>query len=268
MYGYYTSLQIDFLGRHNQHDMEMISICDNCQEPAFLVTKAYLSLAAVFAIHVNRNIGIITRIVSLKRVGKYFTIHSASSTTMHYIAVCFQENRKHSGTKRNFSFLAYGRWTKRNLIQSSCSLSTDSNCLSRYELSNLSLYVFGVFFKYHSARDRYNRQLSIGTISLFQSYKATKDWSTSDWYKHIEVTFLGEEGKYFPLMISSASKCNSNRLNQYVNFVPGLDWGGLRREWFQLLCTELFEKSGLFVKLSDSSQSLVSKQFRIIYRYL
>ena len=39
----------------------------------------------------------------------------------------------------------------------------------------------------------------------------------------------------------------------------GLDWGGLSREWFQLVCTELFETSGLFVKLSqDSQQSLVT----------
>ncbi|KAK7493478.1 hypothetical protein BaRGS_00015378 [Batillaria attramentaria] len=67
---------------------------------------------------------------------------------------------------------------------------------------------------------------------LHDSYKTTKSFDLGDWCRLFEVSFTGEEG---------------------------LDWGGLRREWFELLCTELFDpaRSGLFKKLSSSSQSMV-----------
>ncbi|XP_071079014.1 apoptosis-resistant E3 ubiquitin protein ligase 1-like [Haliotis cracherodii] len=67
---------------------------------------------------------------------------------------------------------------------------------------------------------------------LHSSYKATKHFDLSDWCKRFEINFIGEEG---------------------------LDWGGLRREWFELLCTELFDPSGagLFTRFTDDSQGLV-----------
>ncbi|KAL3873875.1 hypothetical protein ACJMK2_036958 [Sinanodonta woodiana] len=67
---------------------------------------------------------------------------------------------------------------------------------------------------------------------LHSSLKATRNFDLSDWCKNFEVTFIGEEG---------------------------LDWGGLRREWFELLCKELFDHndSGLFKRLSEDSQGLV-----------
>ena len=39
-----------------------------------------------------------------------------------------------------------------------------------------------------------------------------------------------------------------------------LDWGGVRREWFELLTAELFdpERSGLFKRLQSDNQGLVS----------
>ena len=39
----------------------------------------------------------------------------------------------------------------------------------------------------------------------------------------------------------------------------GLDWGGLRREWFELLCLKLFDphETGLFTKFKDDKQALV-----------
>lgn len=38
----------------------------------------------------------------------------------------------------------------------------------------------------------------------------------------------------------------------------GIDWGGLRREWFELICCQLFDaKNGLFTGFHDSQQSLV-----------
>ena len=41
--------------------------------------------------------------------------------------------------------------------------------------------------------------------------------------------------------------------------LPGLDWGGVRREWFEILCVALFEPtgSGLFTRFHDDTQGLV-----------
>ena len=39
----------------------------------------------------------------------------------------------------------------------------------------------------------------------------------------------------------------------------GLDWGGLRREWFEMLCSELFDATGcgLFIQFNTDTQALV-----------
>ena len=42
----------------------------------------------------------------------------------------------------------------------------------------------------------------------------------------------------------------------FSSFV-GLDWGGVRREFFTLLCCELFESYGLFARFSEDHQALV-----------
>ena len=58
-----------------------------------------------------------------------------------------------------------------------------------------------------------------------------------------------------------------------MNSFPGLDWGGLRREWFELLCVALFDRrhSGLFTSFSDddpgASQALVHPNARIPLDY-
>lgn len=40
--------------------------------------------------------------------------------------------------------------------------------------------------------------------------------------------------------------------------VPGLDWGGVRREWFELICAALFDSgNGLFASFGESQQALV-----------
>lgn len=63
------------------------------------------------------------------------------------------------------------------------------------------------------------------------SMKATKNFSVSDWCGNFEVQFHGEQG---------------------------IDWGGLRREWFELVCTTLFDpRSGLFCTFHDKRQALV-----------
>ncbi|KAL4721148.1 hypothetical protein ACJJTC_012385, partial [Scirpophaga incertulas] len=55
------------------------------------------------------------------------------------------------------------------------------------------------------------------------SLKATKGFSTQHWCRDFHVSFVGEQG---------------------------VDWGGVRREWFSLLCGQLFSaRLGLFVPL-------------------
>ncbi|KAL3213907.1 hypothetical protein MRX96_007313 [Rhipicephalus microplus] len=66
---------------------------------------------------------------------------------------------------------------------------------------------------------------------LDSSMKATKNFNTSDWCKSFEITFVGEQG---------------------------LDWGGLRREWFEILCSALFDpENQLFHRFKNDKQGLV-----------
>ncbi|CAI9739768.1 apoptosis-resistant E3 ubiquitin protein ligase 1-like [Octopus vulgaris] len=86
----------------------------------------------------------------------------------------------------------------------------------------------------HHKRAHDRLQFTTNRHSILQSsYKVTKNFDVSDWCRNFEITFFGEEG---------------------------LDWGGLRREWFEILCTELFDPnaSGLFKRFAaDDSQGLV-----------
>jgi len=53
----------------------------------------------------------------------------------------------------------------------------------------------------------------------------------ADWCRNFEITFQGEQG---------------------------LDWGGVRREWFELTCAALFDaKNSFFCGFSDNHQALV-----------
>ncbi|KAG5675377.1 hypothetical protein PVAND_005286 [Polypedilum vanderplanki] len=67
---------------------------------------------------------------------------------------------------------------------------------------------------------------------LESSMKATKNFSVSDWCGNFEITFQGEQG---------------------------VDYGGLRREWIELICTALFEPvdGGLFCTFHEKRQALV-----------
>ncbi|XP_052269096.1 apoptosis-resistant E3 ubiquitin protein ligase 1-like isoform X1 [Dreissena polymorpha] len=94
-------------------------------------------------------------------------------------------------------------------------------------------------FFYHEVRNLHLRKSHSTTLVkierarlLQSSYKAVKSFDVSDWCKNFEISFVGEQG---------------------------LDWGGLRREWFETVCSHLFDPamSGLFKRLSDDSQGLV-----------
>ncbi|XP_039284139.1 apoptosis-resistant E3 ubiquitin protein ligase 1 isoform X3 [Nilaparvata lugens] len=93
-------------------------------------------------------------------------------------------------------------------------------------------------FFYHEVRrfhhKHYHEKLAMKVNRdklLESSLKATKGFSVSDWCRNFEITFQGEQG---------------------------VDWGGLRREWFQLVCAALFDpKNHLFKGFSDTQQALV-----------
>ncbi|XP_026463622.1 apoptosis-resistant E3 ubiquitin protein ligase 1 [Ctenocephalides felis] len=93
-------------------------------------------------------------------------------------------------------------------------------------------------FFYHEVRKAHSRHhheklaLRVSrTRLLHSSMKATKGFSTADWCRNFEVTFQGEQG---------------------------VDWGGVRREWFELLCSALFSpEGGLFRTFQDKGQALV-----------
>uniref|UniRef100_A0A671T0E1 Apoptosis-resistant E3 ubiquitin protein ligase 1 n=1 Tax=Sinocyclocheilus anshuiensis TaxID=1608454 RepID=A0A671T0E1_9TELE len=84
----------------------------------------------------------------------------------------------------------------------------------------------------HSKRPRTKTCLKVSRHSLLESsLKATRNFSVSDWSKNFEVVFQDEEA---------------------------LDWGGPRREWFELICKALFDTNNqLFTRFSDNNQGLV-----------
>lgn len=86
--------------------------------------------------------------------------------------------------------------------------------------------------KYHA--NVYHEKIALKVCReklLESSMKATKGFSVADWCGNFEVTFQNEQG---------------------------VDWGGLRREWFELICCALFDfRNGLFATFHDKQQALV-----------
>ena len=76
-------------------------------------------------------------------------------------------------------------------------------------------------------------QLVVNREKLLEStFRALKKFSDTDWVRELEVEFENE---------------------------VGIDWGGLKREWFQLISKKFFDpvKNGLFAGFDDNPQSLV-----------
>lgn len=93
-------------------------------------------------------------------------------------------------------------------------------------------------FFYHEVRKLHQKhfhdklQIKVTRDKILEtSVRATKNLSSSDWCKNFEITFLGEQG---------------------------IDWGGLRREWFELVCCALFDpENQLFHRFKNDKQGLV-----------
>ncbi|XP_026975826.1 apoptosis-resistant E3 ubiquitin protein ligase 1 isoform X5 [Orcinus orca] len=83
----------------------------------------------------------------------------------------------------------------------------------------------------HMKRPHSKVTLKVSRHALLESsLKATRNFSISDWSKNFEVVFQDEEA---------------------------LDWGGPRREWFELICKALFDTTNqLFTRFSDTNQAL------------
>lgn len=86
--------------------------------------------------------------------------------------------------------------------------------------------------KYHQKHYHEKLAMKVNREKLLESsMKATKNFSVSDWCRNFEITFQGEQG---------------------------IDWGGVRREWFELICAQLFDaRNGLFMSFHEGQQSLV-----------
>ncbi|XP_044254864.1 apoptosis-resistant E3 ubiquitin protein ligase 1 isoform X1 [Tribolium madens] len=86
--------------------------------------------------------------------------------------------------------------------------------------------------KYHQKHYHEKLSMKVNREKLLESsMKATKNFSVSEWCRNFEITFQGEQG---------------------------IDWGGLRREWFELICSQLFDaKNCLFTSFHEGQQSLV-----------
>jgi hypothetical protein len=89
-----------------------------------------------------------------------------------------------------------------------------------------------------------------------------KGFSVSDWCRNLEITFQGEQGK--APIIWSVLKTKWQTLIYHKDWsfdlwwLLGLDWGGVRREWFELTCAALFDaRNCLFTSFSDNQQALV-----------
>lgn len=106
------------------------------------------------------------------------------------------------------------------------------NSHSHHHLFTFPLFPLWQVRKYHA--NIYHEKLSLKVNRekiLESSMKATKGFSVADWCGNFEVAFQGEQG---------------------------IDWGGLRREWFEMICCALFDpRSGLFCSFHDKRQALV-----------
>ncbi|XP_014222085.1 apoptosis-resistant E3 ubiquitin protein ligase 1-like [Trichogramma pretiosum] len=89
-------------------------------------------------------------------------------------------------------------------------------------------YFYGRVRKYHERHGREKVELTVERDRLLQtSFKATKSYLMNQWCGRFEIVFQGE---------------------------PGIDRGGIGREWCELICAELFDpdnRPGLFAALSE-----------------
>ncbi|CAH0692663.1 unnamed protein product [Chilo suppressalis] len=97
---------------------------------------------------------------------------------------------------------------------------------------NKQEYFYAALRKLHARHPHDKLPLRVRRDDLVRSaLRATKHFTIADWCKSFDVSFHGEQG---------------------------VDWGGVRREWFSLVCGQLFDAGfGLFAALHDAPAALV-----------
>ncbi|KAJ8721167.1 hypothetical protein PYW07_001942 [Mythimna separata] len=121
---------------------------------------------------------------------------------------------------------------ERDLIAATFTQLLIANCGGEDTFKNKQDFFYSEIRKAHSRHPHEKLAIRVLRSELLRtSLKATRHFTVQDWCKNFDVTFQGEQG---------------------------VDWGGVRREWFSLLCGQLFDsKFGLFVSFHDSPTGLV-----------
>ena len=135
---------------------------------------------------------------------------------------------------------------ERNVIAATFTAHLLSNIGGSETFKDKQDFFYSEVRKYHQKNFHERYPIRIDRQKLLESsIKATKGFSVSDWCKNFEIQFVGE---------------------------LGVDWGGLRKEWFELLSKFLFdpEYSDLFDRFNkDNKQGLVHpnprSQFKLKY---
>ncbi|KAI5633863.1 HECT-domain (ubiquitin-transferase) domain-containing protein [Phthorimaea operculella] len=121
---------------------------------------------------------------------------------------------------------------ERDLLAATFTQLLIANCGGEDTFKNKQDFFYSEIRKVHSRHPHDKIAIRVLRSELVRSsLKATKHFTVADWCKNFDVTFQGEQG---------------------------VDWGGVRREWFSLLCAQLFDtKFGLFASFHDSPTGLV-----------
>ncbi|KAJ0175869.1 hypothetical protein K1T71_009028 [Dendrolimus kikuchii] len=121
---------------------------------------------------------------------------------------------------------------ERDLIAATFAQLLIANCGGEDSFKNKQEFFYSEMRRAHSRYPHDKLGIRVVRQQLVpSSLKATKHLTVADWCKNFDVTFQGEQG---------------------------VDWGGVRREWFSLLCGQLFDaKFGLFAPFHDSPTGLV-----------
>ncbi|XP_022814936.1 apoptosis-resistant E3 ubiquitin protein ligase 1 isoform X2 [Spodoptera litura] len=121
---------------------------------------------------------------------------------------------------------------ERDLIAATFTQLLIANCGGEDTFKNKQDFFYSEIRKAHSRHPHEKLAIRVVRSELLRSsLKATRHFAVQDWCKNFDITFQGEQG---------------------------VDWGGVRREWFSLLCGQLFDpKFGLFVSFHDSPTGLV-----------
>ncbi|XP_069356586.1 apoptosis-resistant E3 ubiquitin protein ligase 1 isoform X2 [Maniola hyperantus] len=121
---------------------------------------------------------------------------------------------------------------ERDLLAATFTQLLIANCGGEDSFKNKQDFFYSEVRKAHWRHPHEKLALRVARAELVRSsLKATKHFAIADWCKNFDVCFQGEQG---------------------------VDWGGVRREWFSLLCAQLFDaKGGLFVSCHDAPAGLV-----------